>query len=71
MGIDERSSRWQNLVDAREELDADEVVMPRLVSRIDGRPLKPSPAGRRFAEALAVETSWFSSAARGEQRRAA
>jgi hypothetical protein len=70
MENEERNSRWAELTAARAELDDEAVVFPALVSRIDGKPLQPSPRARRLAEALAVSASW-SRISEARTRRAA
>ena len=54
----ESDARWQQLVAIRDELDGEQVAVPALLSRVDGRPRKPSPEAIRLARALAVTPSW-------------
>lgn len=59
MASDESNARWDDLVSIREDLDqGNEVVVPSLISRIDGKRHGLSPKATRFAEALAVDPSW-------------
>jgi hypothetical protein len=69
----ERNARWEQLTAARAELDDEAVVIPALVSRIDGKPRQPSPRTRLLAEALAVSASWarISEARKGTSLRKA
>jgi hypothetical protein len=50
--------RWHELLACREEFERDDVVLPMIRSRIDGRPRKPSPEAIHLAQALSVSTSW-------------
>jgi len=71
MGIDQSDSKWQELLDVREEFERDAVVLPTLRSRIDGKPRQPSARCVHLAEALAVSPSWSRISAARERRLAA
>ena len=51
-------SRWDQIAALRDDLDRDSVVLPRCVSRIDGKQHELSPKAMRFAEALAFSDAW-------------
>jgi hypothetical protein len=71
MASEESSLRWRELVEVRDDFDSREVVLPKLTSRIDGRPLRPSPEAIHFAEALSVSASWSRISEARERRMAA
>lgn len=59
MASEDQNTRWDRLVAIREDLDQGaDVVVPRLISRVDGKHHGLSPKAARFAEALAVNYSW-------------
>lgn len=58
MGSDESNARWHDLVAIHDELDREAVVVPRCVSRIDGKPHELSDKAMRFAEGLAFTDAW-------------
>ena len=58
MGGEESNIRWQELVDLRAEIDGDDVVVPILHSRVDGRRREPSAQAMKLAQALAISDSW-------------
>lgn len=71
--MDDRSEadeRWRHLVAVREEA---ELALPRVVSRIDGRPREASADAISLARALQVTDAWsgISEARRRHERRAA
>jgi hypothetical protein len=71
MGSEERDARWQELLAVREDFDRQETVLPALISRVDGKPLRPSPRAVSLAEALSVSPSWSRISAARERRMAA
>jgi hypothetical protein len=58
MGSEESNARWDQLAAVRDDLERGSVVLPRCVSRIDGKQHDPSPKVVRFAEALAFTDAW-------------
>ena len=71
MASEESSLRWRELVEVRDDFDRANVVLPRLTSRIDGKPLQPSAEAIHLAEALSVTASWSRISAARERRLAA
>jgi hypothetical protein len=56
--VEDKDARWQALVELRAEIEAPDVVMPNLRSRVDGRWLEPSARAMKLAHALAISDSW-------------
>jgi hypothetical protein len=54
----ENERRWQELAALHEELEHDEVVVPMVQSRIDGKPIRSSERALKFAEGLAFSDVW-------------
>lgn len=54
------NDRWQELIDAREDLDQEDMntVLPMRISAVDGRRVEASPRARQFAQALAIDAGW-------------
>ena len=55
---EESGSRWAGLMALREEFDRDELAIPALRSRVDGRPRSPDAKTVELAEALSFSASW-------------
>lgn len=58
MSRGENEKRWRELAALQEELEHDEVVVPMVQSRIDGKPIRSSERALRFAEGLAFSDVW-------------
>jgi hypothetical protein len=59
MASEDANARWQDLVAIRDDLENGiDIVVPKRLSRIDGKPRGLSPKAARFAQALAVSDTW-------------
>lgn len=69
----EANERWQQLLAVRESVEDEDLALPAVVSRIDGRSRENSPRAVSFARALAVTDAWSGISAARErlERRAA
>jgi hypothetical protein len=59
MATEDSNERWSQLAAVTEDIyEADDVVVPICISRVDGKPHQLSPKAMRFAQALSFTDAW-------------